>query len=501
VRSAGPYVVALGTGAALSFAFPAPDLAPLAWVALIPILLLCEDRALKRGFGLGYVFGIGFFGTLLFWIVNVGYVPWLVLVLMQAFYTGLFGLAWAGASRVVNPVTRLLAPGLAWVALAEFVRSAVPIVGFTWGELSQSQHDLLWMLRPASIGGGWLVSFACVTCSALLAEAWRRRTERWTATAWVAGALALIAAPLLLPANQATGEPVRVGIVQGNVPEHWMGTITEKEAHILESHVALTRGLVHREPDLDLVVWPESSVALDPRRDPLAVEGLRAAATTIGAPMIVGGNEDVDADHYRVVTWLVNEAGEIVDTYIKTHLVPFGEYVPGRAGLRWLPMLDQVPRDAIADDDPKVFHVGGGGVAPVLSFEGDFGSLVRRRTDAGGRLLVVATNTSTWGRSWASIQHVAMSQVRAAENGVWVIHAALSGISAFVAPDGDVVAATPLWEQATLVRDLRFSTGPTFYARTGDWFPIGSLVVALALFVLGARKEPSAAGQSHSSVE
>jgi apolipoprotein N-acyltransferase len=487
MRRAAGYLVALATGAALSLAFPAPDLSPLAWIALVPLILLCEGRPLKTAFGLGYVFGLGFFGSLLFWIVNVGYAAWFVLVLLQSVFIGTFALGWAGIARVRNPVVRVVGPGIAWVAIAEFIRSVVPVVGFTWGELSQSQHDLTWMLRPASIGGGWLVSFLCLTCAALIAEAWRGRAEPKLAAVWLAGAAAVITAPLLVPANHADGATVRVAIVQGNVPEHWTGTIAGKEAHILQSHVSLTEKLGTSEPDLDLVVWPESSVAQDPRTIHGPISGLQSAALAVGVPMIVGGNEDVDIDHYRVVAWLVSEAGQIVDTYVKTHLVAFGEYVPGRAAFQWLPLLSQVPRDAIAGNDPKVFHAGGGVVAPVLSFEGDFGSIVRRRIAAGGRLLVVATNTSTWARSWASIQHVAMSQVRAAENGVWVIHAAISGISAFVAPDGTIVASTELWTPATLVHDLRFSTSPTFYARTGDWFPLTCIVATLGLFIAGLR--------------
>src|SRR5665809_35121 len=110
-----------------------------------------------------------------------------------------------------------------------------------------------------------------------------------------------------------------------------------------------------------------------------------------------------------------------------------------------IPALEQVPRDAVAADEPVVFDIAGGKVVPVISFEGDFGSLVRKPIAEGGRLLVVATNTSTWGYSWASAQHVAFSQVRAVENGVWVAHAALSGISAFVSPNGQVIDSTSLW--------------------------------------------------------
>jgi apolipoprotein N-acyltransferase len=491
------YPVAFATGVALSLAFPEPSLSFVAWVAFAPLLVALDRGPPGRGFLVGFVFGVGFFGALLFWIANVGYVAWVLLTLMQGLFAGLFGLAWAGASRLTSTVARVVAPGAAWVAI-ELLRNQVPWGGFTWGELAQSQHDYGWMLRPAAFTGRWAVTFVCVTCAALLAEAWRRRAEPGPRAVALAGAAAaLIAAPVLLPANSATGETVRVAIVQGNVPERWTGTAREKEEHILASHVALTQEL---DDELDLVVWPESSVAIDPRRDPLAIQALEDAATSVGVPLIVGGNEDIDIDRYRVVAWLVDAEGAIEDTYVKTHLVPFGEYVPGRRFLQWLPILGQVPRDAIPDDDDKVFTAGGGAVAPVLSFEGDFGSLVRGRIAAGGRMLVVATNTSTWGRSWASAQHLAMSQVRAAENGVWVIHAALSGISAFVAPDGTVMDQTPLWSPTTITRDISFSTRPTFYARTGDWFAYTCLLAAIVLVVAGARSrrgaEPPAAASS-----
>jgi apolipoprotein N-acyltransferase len=486
MKRAAPYVVAFTTGIALSFAFPEPDASFLAWVALAPLLAATHRQRLRTGFALGFVFGLGFFGALLLWIANVGYVAWALLAILQALFTGVLGLAWAASSRLANLVVRVLAPGAAWVAV-ELARGNVPFGGLTWGELAQSQHDYGWMLRPAAVTGRWGVSVLCVTCSALLLEAWRRRGKHLRAAAWcAAGAVAVIVAPFALPQNHATGNPARVAIVQGNVPEHWTGTTKEKERTILNSHVALTQDL--SDEDLDLVVWPESSVALDPRTDPIAQVALSDASNAVQVPMIVGGNEDIDRDRYRVVAWYVGSGGQIADTYVKTHLVPFGEYVPGRRFLQWLPLLAQVPRDAVPDDESKVFEAGGGAVAPVLSYEGDFGSLVRARIDDGGRMLIVATNTSTWARSWASVQHLAMSQVRAAETGVWVIHAAISGISAFVAPDGSVVADTPLWTATTLTHDLAFATEPTFYARTGDWFAYACALLALATTVAGARR-------------
>jgi apolipoprotein N-acyltransferase len=473
------------SGAALTLAFPEPDLAFVAWIAPAGLLAAATATTWGRGAWLGFAFGLGFFGTLLYWISIIGWAGWLVLVLLQAAYIAVFGALWSLASRSRMPLSIVAAPVL-WVAL-EYVRSLFPLRGFTWGQLAQSQHNLEWMLRPARFGGGWLVTFAVVLVAALVMETVRSARARRLAQA---GVLTLIAAipvlvPLAIPAASAGGKTVRVAIVQGNVPRDFTGSALDKERAILESHESLTYELPPGE--VDLVIWPESSVGIDPNANRDVGEIVAGSARAAEAEMIVGANLDVDRDHYKVVALQVSSAGEAVELYEKTHLVPFGEYVPGRDLIGWLPMLDQVPRDAIAADKPTVFDVAGGEVAPVISFEGDFGSLVRTRIDEGGRMLVVATNTSTWGDSWASAQHVAFSQLRAAENGVWVIHAALSGISAFVAPDGTVMDRTSLWTATSLQRDVRFAEEASFYAHTGDWVAWLCLIGAPIVVVLGWR--------------
>ncbi len=283
-----------------------------------------------------------------------------------------------------------------------------------------------------------------------------------------------------------------MAIVQGNVPRDFEGTLYDKEITIIESHADLTSTIP--PGSVDLVVWPESSVGIDPTTDERAGALMSTAAREVGVPMIVGANLDVDNDHYKVMALLVSPAGEIVDRYQKTHLVPFGEYIPARSLIDWVPMLDQVPRDAIPASETVLFNVAGGIVAPVISFEGDFGSLVRGRIEAGGRLLVVATNTSTWGDTGASPQHVAFSQVRAVENGVWVAHGAISGLSAFIRPNGDIVEQTELRTAAVIVATLRFSDSTTFYARVGDWLPIACLLFSVLLVVSSRRRLVSVPG-------
>ena len=465
-------------GAALGLAFPEPDIAPLAWIAIAPLLYATRRTPPRRSFLYGTVFGLAFFGILLSWVSIVGWVAWAILIVLESLFLGATAWCWARISMFDHLVVRVAGAATAWVAF-EYLRTRVPLGGFTWGQLAQSQHDLGWMLRPAGIAGAWAVAAIIVAVNALIVEAVQMRPALRPAAASLVAAGALVAAPVLIPAPSATGSRIRVSIVQGNVPRDFDGPVIDKELHIIASHERLTRSL--ERGSVDLVVWPESSVGIDIGESEAASSAVRNAARSVGVPMIVGGNLDAGAQHYKVMAFLVSPRGGIVDRYQKTHLVPFGEYVPGRAFLDWIPMLDQVPRDALAAEEETIFDVAGGAVAPVISYEGDFGSLVRRRIDRGGRLLVVATNTSTWGESWASAQHVAFSQVRSAENGVWTVHAALSGISAFVAPDGSLQASTPLWKATTLEHDVAFASQPTFYARTGDWLAWGSALTAGAL--------------------
>ena len=490
----GRSLATLTSGVALALAFPEPDLFPLAWVALAPLLIVATKGSVRSGFGLGLLFGIGFFGVLLYWISIVGWAAWGLLVLLEALFLGLFGAVWAAGGGRLPAWGRVLGAAALWVTV-EHLRAVVPLGGFTWGQLAQSHHDATWLLHAASLGGSWLVAFLLAAVNALFAEAFLAARKGAWSRGGVAVALAgtILAAPLLIPVTATDGETLRVAIVQGNVPRSFAGDLFDKEIAIIKSHERLTKRL---EPgSVDLVVWPESAVGLDLETTPQAAAAVASAARSVQAPMIVGGNLDVGTERYKVMAFHISENGDIVDRYQKTHLVPFGEFIPARDSLGWLPLLDQVPRDAVAGAEKTIFDIGGTPVAPVISFEGDFGSLARRRIDAGGRLLVVATNTSTWERSWASAQHVAMSQVRAAENGVWVVHAALSGISAFIDPYGRVVHSTPLWEATVAVETVGVSPSPTFYARTGDWLPWLCLVIVVALgawIVVRGRRHPAA---------
>ena len=433
---------------------------------------------------------------LIYWISIVGVLAYVLLVLMQSLFLGLFGLLWAASSRRAGSAARILVPAALWVVTLELFRSSFPLRGFTWGQLAQSQHDLVWVLRWAGIGGAWLVAFLIVVVNALLLMA--IRSPSWRGRAVTAAAAVVIAlSGLALPANQATGTPLEMAIIQGNIPRY-MDPSYEKDRLILSSHAHLSDEVAD---DVGLVLWPESSIGIDPFRDEAVGEEVTEVAEHSGTPMIVGGNRDIDEQRYAVMAYLIRPGEGFAERYQKTHLVPFGEFVPARRLIGGLPALAQVPRDAITADEPTIFDVAGGQVAPVISFEADFGSLVRGRIAAGGRLLVVATNTSTWGDSWASRQHVAMSQVRAAENGVYVAHGALTGISAFIDPEGRVVQDSSLWVPAVLIQEVRFAETITLYARYGDWMPWFALAALVVWSFVTRRRKVARNGEPGAEAE
>ncbi len=488
LAGARAYPVMLTCGALLALAFPEPGLAPLAWISLSPLLAAGRASEGRRGFALAFVFGAGFFGVLIVWISIIGWAAWALLVALQALFVACFGAIWVRCARGRMVAMRVILAAATWVAL-EYIRSRIPLEGFSWGQLAQSQTDLTWLLRIARFAGGWGVTFVVVAVNALIAETLASFLQRKGVRSLLPAVAAaiLLALPLALPAPAMGGKRLGVSMIQGNVARATKDLTTRQE-QILASHARLTRAVASKNPDL--VVWPESSVELDLSTSPEPQLVMERAARAAGSYLIAGVNQDAGAGRYKVTAWALSPRGRVIERYQKTHLVPFGEYVPARGLLGGIPALRQVPSDAIPGTEPGLFELGDLDVATVISFEGDFGSLVREPISLGGRVLVVATNTSTWGESWASAQHLAFSRLRAAENSVWVAHAAISGISAFVAPDGRIVARTPLWQATTLTRDVRVATGVTPYARFGDWLPILAVVMAVAGALWPRRPRP-----------
>lgn len=484
---------------------PPWDQAWAGYVAILPLLGLARDvsgspRSARRGFGWGIVAGLVFFLPLLTWIARFGIAPWILLALVQALAVGGFvAVVAAWGDRAWRPLVAVAA----WVAF-EWVRSRVPLGGFPWGVLAYTQHGGGFALPIARVGGALAVSAVLATTAVIVeGSAVALLQRRWRAL--LAPALTLLVVLIVLvlvpPPPEPTGRTVDMAAIQGNdveLPPFVDRANTGRVLDIATRMVAVTERL-RTSPDglPEIVVWPENALDSDPGRTPEIADKVRQAQSAIGGATLLAGtllDGDVPATFRNTIVRFGPDAA-VEDVYDKRVLVPFGEYVPWRAVLGGLPPLQAISNDAVPGTEAKVFDINGVRVGPVTCYESLYPALVRDQVRAGAQVLVVSTNNASFGRTAASPQHLAFSQVRAVETGRYVLQAGISGISAVVDPEGGLAQETALFSKAIVRADFPLVEGSTIYVRLGDIVgpvSVAITLVALVMMVLRRRSRTTA---------
>ncbi|SCG50660.1 apolipoprotein N-acyltransferase [Micromonospora zamorensis] len=516
LRFAVPLAVAAGL--ALLVAFPPYGVWPLAPVGVALLAAAAHRRRLRAGAGLGFLTGVALFAPLLAWTnLHTGYLPWVLLSLLQAGYLALLGAATAWVSPLADRVrwTWPVLTGLLWVG-QEALRDRTPFGGFPWGRLAFSQ-DTSPLLRLAALGGAPLVTFAVALVGGLLVTAaWRgwaaarpspaegsqdadgaqgvTSARRWAPVAVPAAvAVALTAGGLLVPvATAGSGATTTVAIVQGNVPRLGLDFNAQRQA-VLNNHVDATIELAGRvaagqERQPDLVVWPENSSDIDPLRNPTAGARISQAADTIGAPILVGAvllGPGVGQVRNAGILWRPGTGADLDQLYTKRHPVPFAEYVPLRDVARMVSkQVDLIRSDFVPGSTPGVVRAGPAVLGDVICFEVAYDEVVRDTVTGGAQLLVVQTNNATFDVAEAR-QQMAMVRLRAVEHGRPALMASTVGVSGFVAPDGRVSDATGFNTREVVVRQVRLDDGRTLATRLG-WWPEVALAALAAAALIGA---------------
>lgn len=480
-------LLALASGVALTLAFE-----PVAFVEILPVslavLLWCVHRqSARRGALIGWMFGLGFMFTLLFWIRVVGYDAWLALSAFESLYFALAGAAMAVVSRYrLWPVWS----AVVWLAVETF-RGDWPMSGLTWGRIAFATVD-----TPVERWFPWVgtngVSFLVMLFAGVLLWCLQRVKARQVLAGGVlSGTVLAMLVPWFVPRQDFTSGSMTVAVVQGDVP----GTGDNLLAHhreVTESHMDLTQELgravdAGEQDRPDLVVWPENTTAVDPFKDPVTRQMLSLTSQAVGVPILVGAIVDADdKDHVLNQGIVVDPETGAGDRYTKRHPVPFGEYIPYRQhlGTSTFGRLAQISRDMLSGTGDQPLRVDGVKVADLICFDVSYDDALAEQVRNGAEVVVVQTSNALFIHTGQIEQQFAISRLRALETGRTVVVAAVNGRSGIIGPDGDVIAGIEPRTRDVLVHEVQLAQGTPPAMLVGPWLGRGSVVLALGAVLL-----------------
>jgi apolipoprotein N-acyltransferase len=472
-----------------------------------------EERLKAAGF-VGFCFGFGYFLAGLYWVAEAFLVEpwrhgWLLPFVMTALPGGMalfFAAAAALAMLLWLPgAGRAFAMAIAF-ALAEFARGHV-LTGLPWNLVGYALLGGLPLMQLAALFGVYALSLLSVLLFTAPAALFAPRATRLAGGfgAWtLAGLLILMLAigygwgAQRLAAAALDGTGLRLRIVQANIDqaEKWR---PENSSEIFRDYLALTRGGGASGLDgIGVVIWPETAVPFLLADVPDALSAI-AAVLPKGTVLLVGsarlaGERDAQGTRVRERVYnsllVIDDQGRVAGNYDKIHLVPFGEYLPFQDFLESLGMmqLTGVRGGFSVGESARLLVVPGAPPArPLICYEIIFPHEIAAPTRPGW--LINVTNDAWFGSSAGPYQHFHQAQVRAVEQGLPVVRAANTGISAVIDAYGRVRAQIGLGERGVIDADLPEIAPPTPYGQFGIILEITALVVA-AVSWLACRLSP-----------
>ncbi|WP_037502172.1 apolipoprotein N-acyltransferase [Sphingomonas jaspsi] len=498
-------LIALAIGLASAAAFQ-----PLAWWPLMPIaiaalaLLIDQAPTFRRAMLLGWLFGVGQFTVGLNWIATAftfqaampAWLGWVAVALLSL-YLAVYPMMAAGVAWRVGkgrPLALVLALGGAW-AIAEWLRSVV-FTGFPWNPVGAALIDTPVAAALPYIGTYGL-SLLTVIGGGLI---WLAIRRNWRSAAIAAVPLALAS---ILPSTTLAPltQPRPIRIVQPNIGQD----VKWDPGFERMALGKLGRLSTPRDDRQELVFWPEAAVTFPlsdnrPEAAPFVQETRRDIATKLSGRdlLMTGGltlrsSDGETVDRAANSVFILGDDGQFVGRYDKSHLVPYGEYLPMR------PILSAIGLSRLAPGDSDFQPGPGPGTLELPEGWGKAGFQVCYEIIFSGRVVdrdnrpdfIFNPSNDAWFGRWGPPQHLAQARMRAAEEGLPIIRSTPTGISALVDAHGEVVDQLP-WRKAGII----WSSIPpkaaqvTPFGRLGNVIPnlLGLLFVAAAIAIAGRRR-------------
>ncbi len=502
MKTARRIVLAAATGGLLILCFPFPAQAWLAYMALIPLLIVIYEARPGPSFFYGWLSGVIFFSGLCYWVGFYGALP----LILMGLIIGLFpAVSAALISFVVNRFKEISPPSwfrwmrpfiapAVWVAM-EFLRSETGLYSFPYGTLGYSQHGYGAVMNMASVLGVYGISFFLVFVNASIVElalAWReglKRTVTRGAPALIVIMTAVLAAGALLQANttNARGHGFKVALVQASIPQEqkWLES---RQEEIMNRYKRLIKAAARARPDL--IVLPEAALpAYVYAKDPLYRQ-LAGWAEETHTPILAGVPRLKNDGAYNTAE-LFDKQGQPAGSYAKMVPALFGEFVPFRVISEPLyPRLREIGDInrghtqtvfSLRTDTPRGISLKFGA---LICSESLYSQLARLLGTRAVGAIFVLTNDAWFYNSNEPEQHFSMTKFRAVETGRYIAQSANTGVSGLIDPAGRVLARTAVGQKVVVSGMIRERTGGTLYTRFGYLFPY-LLVLISALMTIG----------------
>jgi len=487
------WVIAAALGALTVAGYAPFHLFPLPLLSFALLFLLWQRAASAREAALlGFAFGLGWFGAGVSWVyisLNVfGAMPAPLAAAVTLLFCAYLALHPAAAGYFSRRFA--LPPAACWIlfvpavfTLLEWLRGWL-WTGFPWLNPGYTQAPLSPLAGFAPVfglHGVTLLLFASagMLCWAWIAKPWREWRSNWR---WPAALLAvwLLGAGLQTVAwTEPTGSKIAVSLLQGNIAQDlkWRA---EHLRDTLQRYLELVRS-----SDSRLVILPETALPLFLRDVPEEyLEALAGHARQNRGDVLIGVPERLPSgDYYNSV---VSVGSSPPQNYRKSHLVPFGEFIPLRPLLGELVSRLAIPLQDFARGAPdqQPLDVAGERVAVNICYEDAFGEEIIRQLPQA-TLLVNVSNVAWFGRSIAPRQHLQIAQMRAIETGRYMLRATNTGMTAVINPRGRIEAVAPEFTRTVLTHSVAGMRGATPFVRWGNLAALGlCLITVAAAFLL-----------------
>lgn len=508
------YFPALVSGLLLTAAFPDTGMYGVLFFALVPFWVSLGSMTPRQGFGAGWVMGMAHYLSLIYWLVptlttfgGLHFILALACLVLLCAYLALFPGFFAFILR------RWPMPGawiplwgaVVWVGL-EYLRTHA-LTGFPWGVLGYSQYANLALLQMADITGVLGISFVLVACNGTLATAWPYVQGLFTSPPNLPPIRplmpALVCGPLLLGLalgyglfrlDQVTQEvqtapTTTITLVQGNIRQDQKWDRAFKDMTV-DRYAALT---LEAGPS-DLVVWPETALPFHYGRDPVYSSRVDALVRQKRTALLTGSPaaepREQGGFRYYNRAYMLNPMGMVTGHYDKTHLVPFGEYVPLEDLLFFVEKLTaEAGNFSKGRTGPLPLSFGDHTTGVLICFEVLFPDLARHFVLNHADILTTMTNDGWFGRTSAPAQHFAIAVLRAVENRRAMVRAANTGISGIILPTGQIESRTGLFETAAVTSTVPLLSETGFYTRHGDLLGQAALVAMAFYFMIKGIKK------------